>query len=326
MLSLLFASTYCSRGTSATKNDSVREIEEHGQAADREGDAQQVPDRQRVEPPRDGNRQRAQPPEDSPRRSSCAAGPSAGRSTRRPEARSSRCGSHASAVRTPTWTAEAWRTSTAVSGIAKRADLVAEDRDRLTRPEPAGTCRCRCSGTSGACLRPRPRRVATAPSRPEDAMSPLIAVALISTRGPSPSDGASSTSSSDARLAAHRASVDPDLRPLLDADLDVARGRLHRDAPSRTLRACWSPEAVCTLSDAPPRRRDVAGGRANLCVASDVPDLDVARGRVDRRAPSNPLDVHVAARRVHCASPASWSKRRRPMRCPLAALRTGRGR
>ena len=60
-------------------------------------------------------------------------------------------------------------------------------------------------------------------------MSPLIAVALISTSGPSPSDGAPVISSSELVSPLIVRSVDEDLRALLDGDLDVAGSGLERD-------------------------------------------------------------------------------------------------
>src|SRR6266545_4366797 len=79
-----------------------------------------------------------------------------------------------------------------------------------------------------------------------------------------------------ARLAAHRARVDPELRALLDANRDVARGGLEGDL---------------TLAD----RADllVAGGRLHLQRGARLPDGDVARRGADLARPVHVLELDV---------------------------------
>ena len=113
----------------------VREIEEHGQAADRERDAEQLPDRQRVEPPRERNRQErggAEPvggdhhatPDRTP------VDPDSGRKREQQVRQPRERRQHAELRRRRV------ERDHRDQRDRQRAHLVAEDRDRRCRPEP----------------------------------------------------------------------------------------------------------------------------------------------------------------------------------------------
>src|SRR5207247_6435305 len=80
-----------------------------------------------------------------------------------------------------------------------------------------------------------------------------------------------------ARLAAHRLGVDPELRALLDSDLDVAGGGLQRHLPFA--------HAVDP---------DVAGSRLHLQRGGGLVDGDVSRGGADLALALEPADLDVA--------------------------------
>ena len=205
----------------------AREVEEDRHRADGERDRQELPDRQRAEPP--GNRDRRERERPEQVGDDHVLAPMGAPVD--PDARRQR----EEQVRKPGERRqdpdlERRRVQREHGGQRnrERADLVAEDGDRLARPEP-DEGRLPGKRRLGRRLRGRPRCFGGYGHQARRiAMSPLMAVALISTSGPSPSDGASVISSSELVSPLIERRVDEDLRALLDGDLDVPGGGLER--------------------------------------------------------------------------------------------------
>ncbi len=130
-------------------------------------------------------------------------------------------------------------------------------------------------------------------------MSPLMAVALISTSGPSPSDGASLISSSELVSPLIDLASMKTFEPCFTPTSMSPEAVWSATSPWRTLRTSTSPDAVCTFKRGSASSIEMSPEAARtLPSPCEAAHLEIAGSRVHAKRPVDPRELDVPARRV----------------------------